>query len=370
MNNQRMSFTLVIALLLVTVFLIPAAYAQDGSTQPVVGATVTPESPTQQPSDGVTETGEVPLLETPTSQDFTDPTEPYPYELFEGDIQMPVGFHQQLNNPGRMSAWSTNAQLWSNGFVPYRFALNVTSAQQQIAMAAMNQWASTANIRFVPRTNEDDYITFQSHVDINDSWVGRRGGEQIINIADWQTIIVAHELAHALGMWHEQSRPDRDRYIFVNYFAIVGREAHNFDVHDDAYQYGPYDFDSVMHYEQCDFSIARDGCPTNGFQTILVREPYSADWQSRIGQRDHLSYLDKLTMSFVYPQPSWRFLDGSRGFGFGTFIAPFNQFIFAYVSTPANGTLWIQPGTYTTNQALSQPIILKAPLGGVTITGN
>ena len=49
------------------------------------------------------------------------------------------------------------------------------------------------------------------------SYVGMIGGRQDISIAPGCTsLIPVHEIFHALGRWHEQSRPDRDNFVTVN----------------------------------------------------------------------------------------------------------------------------------------------------------
>ena len=60
---------------------------------------------------------------------------------------------------------------------------------------------------------------------------------------------VLHELMHALGFWHEHSRPDRDKHIEIIEENIKGKK-HNFYIQNinQANMVGEYDLCSVMHY--------------------------------------------------------------------------------------------------------------------------
>lgn len=292
------------------------------------------------------------------------------YEIVEGDMLVPIGSLK----PGTTYC----PLLWPGGMVPYEFDGNVSAENQTRMVEAMAEWEAVASVDFVPRSDQDDYVHIQASSQ-NNSMVGFQGSEQIINIVSWDAkFIMAHELGHCLGYLHEQSRADRDNYVLINWDHVCqdccgdGEPCdYNFEMREDGCgEYGPYDFDSVMHYDECAFSACgRAGCEADpaSCRTITVLPP-NQQWQSVIGQKDHLSYLDRTTMSFLYPQSGWRFVDDSNPFeGNGTFFEPYNDFKTAVANTPTGGTLWVQPGYYSAVGTYSRAMTIRAPLGNVTL---
>ena len=99
-----------------------------------------------------------------------------------------------------------------------------------------------------------------------------------------------HEIGHAVGLWHEQSRLDRDRNVRIVWANIQPGMEHNLNQHiSDRDDINAYEFNSIMHYPRTAFS-------RNGQDTII---PLGGQV---IGQRNGLSAGDIAAVRVMYPE--------------------------------------------------------------------
>ena len=234
--------------------------------------------------------------------------------ILEGDIVLgPIADFEASNAVAIDGA----SYRWPSSVIPYV----ISAGHPELAdiQWAINHVNANTNLCLVPRTNQADYVQFVTGSGCS-SYVGRRGGRQNITIGGCSPGSVAHEILHAAGLWHEQSREDRDTYIRVNLANVQPGYEHNFNRHvSDGIDIGTYDYGSIMHYGKTAFS-------RNGLNTIDIRIPPGTS-TTTIGQRTGLSAKDKAAINYLYkPGPCKED------------CVPFNP---ANVSIRQSGTLWL-----------------------------
>lgn len=126
-----------------------------------------------------------------------------------------------------------------------------------------------------------------------------------------------HEMGHALGMAHEQSRPDRDKYVKIHESEIKQGKAHNFDISRGGDTERPYDLLSIMHYEEDSFSVrGRPTITAKAKAYELYTDNPSEFKYYKMGNRVGLTQLDADQLSDLYrpqnPQCMSHLLGGAR----------------------------------------------------------
>ncbi|CAN0268704.1 meprin A subunit alpha [Lampetra fluviatilis] len=207
--------------------------------------------------------------------------------LTQGDILGP-------SSPKERNSIIGDEYIWPMP-IPYILSDNLDLNAKGVILQAFEQFRLKSCLDFRPYAGDRDFIRFQK---LGGCWssVGNVRGGQELSIGQNcdQKAVVEHEILHAVGFWHEQSRSDRDDYVTIHWDEILAGKENNFEKYPDDEVDNlntPYDYESVMHYAPLSFN-KQDGVPT-----ITANIP---EFDNVIGQRLDFSGYDLLKLNRLY----------------------------------------------------------------------
>ena len=187
---------------------------------------------------------------------------------------------------------------WPGGVIPY----TITDASSSTVTAAIKIIEDqTPGVTLRPFVAGDaNWVTFRDATGCS-SAIGMSGGQQFIDlqVGGCTSGNAAHEILHALGMYHEHTRCDRDGFVTIDYTQVDPTKLGNFykagastqgGACSGATDIGAYDYGSIMHYPANAFAIGT-------LPTITALQPLNG---AVMGQRSAVGPTDQETIDNLY----------------------------------------------------------------------
>merc|ERR1712121_281923 len=153
-------------------------------------------------------------------------------DFVDGDMELDpdqmAAFLEQMEKGNSFAAiraglWMTNGRV--DSVIKYYIDPRISGASGAISQAISDYHRYTClKFQRQSRRPSGPHIYFTTGRGCS-SPVGRGRSGNSIRLARgcWRKGTVIHEIGHSIGLFHEQSRPDRDRYVTINYHNIVDR---------------------------------------------------------------------------------------------------------------------------------------------------
>jgi hypothetical protein len=153
---------------------------------------------------------------------------------------------------------SPRVQLWDKPEIPY--AINPSLPDPSRVQRAIDYFNQHPVVKFIPYEGQKDALVFESGDEECISYLGRTGGLQPIRLVrGCGTQEILHEMMHALGFIHEQSRPDRDQFVDILWDNIEERFQPQFAMVPDSLvepeRDSAFDYRSIMMYRPTIFAV-------------------------------------------------------------------------------------------------------------------
>jgi hypothetical protein len=181
---------------------------------------------------------------------------------------------------------------WPKATIPYKISTSFSVAKTKEIKEAIKRINNKTNLTLIQRTSEYNYIhlVFGQGCASNVGMQRHIMGQEIIIGTGCDVTAIVHEICHSAGLYHEQSRSDRDKYVTIHWANIArGQESNFHKMSSDAFDIGTYDFESIMHYGPY------------AFTTNYSKPTISSKKGIPFGQRAKLSTGDITAINTLYP---------------------------------------------------------------------